>query len=576
MARGQRPRPKSHTIKPKFDPSQYEIDASIYTDVPDYSKLRTTADLVSFMHAEKNVSIDARLLCYESKFARMSVRNFERSSFLETYRRAEQISKNKFKEAVDCFALDGGYSTSNAGLVGDDFVPMMGGPFFKQLYLHDYLKMNGLCFQAYNHDPIAHSIVQMYRDFTLGRGFRVDCDDAKALGMWRAFEEVNDLQSIMNHVAIELSIYGETMLWKLPNNETKIAQQILPGQAPPTGLIPRVRLIDPSVIWEIVTFPEDITRVLYYQWVSPTQYQIYTGTDANKPVPSLKFIYQQIPADQIIHVKINQVSNEKRGRSDLFPILGYLKRLRDSVNYKIIQEQKNSAWGIDTTIEGNDTDLDNYVADQQSLGTIPPAGSDFVHTSKVKREYLANQGGRGTSSGGAFDWCMSMIAAGSGIPISYFGTHLSGGQTRASALVATEPVAKRFEMRQTVYEGIIQKLIKSYFESMGMKNIPEFKVTFPEIITQDRSAKLKDISFAEEMQWITKEDAAVIAAKELQITDYDYSETQEQIKAEEPAPMMNPLSGPGLAKPAGDEEKPDKPSAVTSDERKSISDSSGY
>ena len=74
------------------------------------------------------------------------------------------------------------------------------------------------------------------------------------------------------------------------------------------GLIPRVRLIDPSTVWEILTPPEDINQPIAYQQVFPTQYQIYTGIDKGGVVPSSKFIMQQIPAEEVLHFKINCVS----------------------------------------------------------------------------------------------------------------------------------------------------------------------------------------------------------------------------------------------------------------------------
>ncbi|NDD54406.1 hypothetical protein EBZ39_11120, partial [bacterium] len=347
-------------------------------------------------------------------------------------------------------------------------------------------------------------------------------------------------------VATELSVNGEIMIWKLPQNETKIVQLPYPGQPVPKGMIPRIRLLDSTVFWEIVTVPEDITNVLYYVWVSPTQWQIYTGLDNNSMVPSSKFIFQTIPADQINHYKVNAFSNEKRGRSDLFSVLGFLKRLRDSVNYSLIALQKQASWCIDTTVEGNQADINNYISDQASIGTVAPAGSEFVHSAKIKREY---KGVEGTGKGGGnvtFEWALSCVASGMGIPISYFGTHLSGGQTRASAIVATEPVAKRFEGRQKVYERIILDLWDHLMESFGIEGA-ECEVTFPEIVTADRSQKLQDLAFSENMKWISNERAANMAAKEFNITDYLYEE--EKAKAEaDPAPAAaSPLTSPGVA-----------------------------
>ena len=431
------------------------------------------------------------------------------------------------REAEDAFGVDaGGYG--DPGLVGqNDFVPLLGGPFYKNLYFYDYIRQANAAFWAWNHDPIAHQALNIIRDFTLGRGYRIDCDNEAALAVWRAFEKVNDVQGLMKQIALEIALYGETMVWKLPNNQTKIVQHPTIGQEIPKGLIPRVRLIDPTVIWEIVTWPEDVSKILYYVWVAPTQFQVYSGLEKDKPVNSFKFIFQTIPPEQINHYKVNQVSNEKRGRSDLFPVLGFLKRLRDSVSYSVVSLQKQAAYCIDTTVEGSQADIQAYIDDQQANGTIAPAGSEFVHTSKIQRKYMGVEGGK-IGANPTFEWCMSMIASGMGIPISYFGTHLSGGQTRASAIVATEPVAKRFEMRQAVYERIITDLWDYVMDWAGFGHV-ECEVTFPELITQDRSQKLKDLMGAESAGWISKERAANMAAKELNITNYDYSEEKQDI-----------------------------------------------
>lgn len=541
-----------------FDPNTYEFDES-FKNASSAIEAHTIHELVKFAESGE-CDIDARVLV-ANQSGRLGVKKMTAKEFIEASK--SEPGKIKFKEAaVDTFLTDD-YSF-NAGMVGQDFTPLLGGPFFKQLYITDYLRMISACFYAYNHDPFARAIVQITRDFTLGRGWRADSENPTALALWNAFEEANDLISMFDHISTELSTYGETMVWWLPNNNAKIAFNIGPGQTVPKALIPRVRLIDPSCIWDICTYPEDITRVLYYQWVAPTQYQIYTNADkkTGERVPSTKFIYQQIPGDEVMHVKVNSVSNEKRGRSDLFPVLGYLKRLRDSVNYGVISMQKNMAWSVDTTIEGSQADIDAYQRSMQELGTIPMAGSEFVHSKKVERKYLANEGGKSQSSP-IFDWCLSCIAAGTGIPVNYFGTHLNGGSTRASALVATEPVTKKFEKRRQVYEMLLKKMSRRLLDRYGIKDEIEF--TFPELVSQDRSAKMKDMAMAQTMGWIKDHKLAPLAAKELDITDFDITKdlgSPQQATAASPT-MTNPLTTPG-------QNTTPQPSAVTNDMRKAV------
>lgn len=513
----------------------------------DPNQVRTVAEMVACLEANPDVQLDARVLAYNPTTKQFGIKKIGRDEFLESFKKGEANFEGvDLREGgYDAFSTDIGDQTTS-GMIGQDYVPLLGGPFYKQLYFYDYIRQANAAFYAYHHDPIAHQAVNIIKDFTLGRGFRVDSDNDAALALWRAFEKVNKLQEQMEQIATELSVNGEIMIWKLPQNETKIVQVPYPGQPVPKGLIPRVRILDSTVFWEIVTVPEDITNVLYYVWVSPTQWQMYTGLQNNSMVPSSKFIFQTIPADQINHYKVNAFSNEKRGRSDLFSVLGFLKRLRDSVNYSLVALQKQASWCIDTTVEGNQADINAYIQDQASIGTVAPAGSEFVHSAKIKREY---KGVEGTGKGGGnvtFEWALSCVASGMGIPISYFGTHLSGGQTRASAVVATEPVAKRFEGRQKIYERIILDLWDHLMESFGIQGA-ECEVTFPEIVTADRSQKLQDLAFAENMKWLSNERAANMAAKEFNITDYIYEQEKEK-EQEDPAPQVTmPLSSPGAS-----------------------------
>lgn len=568
-------KPVARTIK-NTKLKQYDYDDRNYQAMNvDLENVKTVPELVALAESDKGIEIEAVVYGVEKGTGKAKPFKLNTKQFVEAYKKNSR--KRTFRESVDFFGSD---TSPSVGGIGDDFTPLLGGPFNKQLYLHDYLRMHATCFQASTHDPVLRTAVDIINEFVLGRGFRVDTDNEAALILWRAFEEANDLQNYMRNFNRELTIYGEQFVWWLPGVQ-KIAYDVAPGQEPAKAIIPRIRPIDPSTVWEIVTYPEDITRKLYAQLVFPTQYQIYTGNDGGRPVPSTKFIYQQIPAEQFDHYKINAVSNEKRGRSDLFPVLGYAKRLRDSVNYSIIGLQKSTAWSMDTEIDGNQQDIDNYIAQQEAAGTIPPPGSEFVHSTKVKRSYLSNEGASRSGNSQAFEWCLSMISTGLGIPQSYFATHLSHGSTRATAVVATEPVTKKLEMRQQILEDVIKDMAKRLFEMFDID--ADIEVTFPDLITQDRSAKLKDLALAENMEWISGKTAASVAAKELGISKFEYEQEQAQIKDEKakdefPVPQQavsSPLTAPPGMK-SSPEPRVDPNSALTSQDRKAVKDSGGF
>lgn len=548
--------------------NSYEIDTAFYP-ASSIDDVHTTAELIHYAENDKSVDIEGRILCLTEDGVKH--KRLDKKQFIEAFKNNDK-NPARLKESFDSFGQ--GDSSVGGPLVGEDFIPLLGGPFNKQLYMQDYLRQHTAAFHAANHDPFGKRIINTIRQFVLGKGYRIDVvggkDEELGIGVIRALEKQNDLKQLMHYICTELSEYGEVMIWRLPNHQSKIEWQLRAGQESPKALLPRYRLIDPSTVWEIVGYPEDINRPLFFQVVAPTQFQLYTAPD----VPSLKFIVQQIPADQVFHYKVNVVSNEKRGRSDLFPLLGYFKRMRDLANYRVIREQKNAAWSIDTTVEGNDQDIQDYIDSMEQLSTIAPAGSDFVHTSKVKREYLGNQVG---ASGDltSFEILMNMIAAGSGIPVSYFGVTGVSGQSRATALVGTEPVAKMMEERQQLLESILRRIVDDTLDSIGLD--VEFEITFPEIITQDRSAKIKDVIIAETKGYLSKERSASITAKELGITDYEFDAEQARIKEEkaegleEPNLIISPLTMGMSPSSQPSDDKTNKPSAVTSQDKRAVS-----
>lgn len=547
-----------------FDAEKYEYrEDFVPANINNPMEIHTTGELIEYLEKNKKAEIEARVLGMQNGEKAMVKMN--RTQFLEAAKKRES---KKLREAFDGFGYDDSSTGVSPGLIGQDFTPLLGGPFNKQLYYRDYLRMISTCFFAYHHDPVARDVVSIITDFTMGRGFQLVAKDPRHQVLWDAFAEVNRIHEQLDHAASELSIYGEIMFWWLPGNETRISFNPVAGEKVPRGILPRVRLLDPSNIAEIITVPEDIWTPLYYVWLAPTQYQMYTRDNQ----PSAKFIYTQLPAKQIEHFKINSVSNEKRGRSDYFPALGYMKRLRDSVNYSLVAQQKAAAWCVDTTIKGNDSDLDQYIQAQQALGPIPPAGSEFVHTEAIEREYLSNSATGKSSDSPTFNWCLNMICMSSGIPLSYLGTHLSGGNTRASALVSTEPVAKRFERRRNVYNRIIRSLFDGLLSRFGMHG--ECDIIFPELITQDRSAKLRDLMLAQNSGWIAKSRAAALAAKEFDIQEYDYKQEREEMSNEgdvEASPTStNPLTSPG-----GAVQDQKSSGTVTGPEKKKIKDNLG-
>ena len=396
--------------------------------------------------------------------------------------------------------------------VNHEYLPLMGGPYYKQLYLYGYLDMHRKCFEAWNHNPVAHTIVNLTTNFILGRGVKGVCKNQDIQDLWDEFWEDNNMDSKIRMISNDLCIYGEVMVRCFTYGDGAML----------------IREIDPSTVWEIVTEPDDIETVYYYHQQYSTAYQLYTPQD----IPITQYIIRQIPANEMIHRKINCVSNEKRGRSDLFSVLGWLKMLKDYYTSKVVRAQIQCNFVHKVTLKGSDSDVATF---QANLKEPPQPGAYWIQNESFDLEPMAVSIGSGQHDTDG-EMLLTLIATGVNIPKEFLG--LSQASTRATALVASEPSTKKFQDRQAVMESILTEIYDKFLDALGeqIAGIPDeeldIEFTFPEIASEDRSSKLKDLALAESMDWVSKETIANIAGKELQITTYDYDEEKAQIAVE--------------------------------------------
>lgn len=390
-----------------------------------------------------------------------------------------------------------------------EYTPIMGGPFYRQLYMFDHLRMIAVSFEAYHHNPYAHRIVNVFCELTHGRGFQLSSRDPEYLEQVEEVVRQLDLRRLVFEWRRERLIYGELLL----DNR-------------------KWQSIDPSTVWDIITEPDDITKPLYYFQSYPTAYQTFTGyrvpgvQDSEKAAP-MKYIVRQLPFDQVLHFKSECVTNEKRGRSVLFPILGWLKRHRDTANAVAVRLQLEASFIFDDTIEGSEQDVLDHLT---RFSGMPVAGSVFAHTAGVKRAAMPVMAQAAT---GAFREALQefvcIMASSVGLPKEYMNiTGRSGG--RAGALVGVEPVNKVVERYQLEDAEVIHSVLKIELPRRGIVyDRRMIEVIFPSVTKDVTSEVIKNVQAAEAQGYISKRTAGKMAATELNIPSYDYDEEQKQM-----------------------------------------------
>lgn len=474
---------------------------------------------------------------------------------------SESWKKAKLLETfpVDSFSTGEDFGSFAGQAPNNEFIAVMGGPFSKQLYLYDYLLAHAECFEAKNHNPLAKAIIDMITFFTMGKGAKIKFKNPKVQDLWNAQAKAANFDHRMHQDCDSLTWAGELMTRKVA-----------------AGKDMQFKQIDPSTVWEIVTNPADVEERYYFHRQFPTQYQlIYKPGDVTS-----EYIVDDIPAEEMLFLPINNVPGEKRGRSDLFSVLGWLKMFKDFYAAAIVAQQVQASYALRKTVKGNQADVDRITGDQTTQ-RVPPPGSIIVENESVTTEYLTPKAG-GAATDNIGEAIRSIIATGVGLAPEYLGV---GGKasTRATAITKSEPAAKKFEDRQMVMErwmrmeidswmafateqmpkagprpaslGKLKEALKALdFKRMAreasalvtMGEVDEqvdlsYEVIFPEISSEDRSAKLKDIATAMSLRSISHETASVMIAKEMGLTNYNYEDEKEVIRQELADKELEPL-----------------------------------
>lgn len=301
-----------------------------------------------------------------------------------------------------------------------------------------------------------------------------------------------------------------------------------------------------------------------------TQYQLpYTDfKGVHLDIPLQQYVVEQLPPTEVWHGKLNVTAYEKWGRSDFFCALGTLKRLRDWMNAVTLRDllQANLVWKM--KIHGDDSDVQAFVNDP-SNSQLPPFAGTWVENDGLDLEPMhvdVATGGRGMGQGSAGNFLIAMYAASQQFPSNYFNLQ-SGGSTRATALVASEPVAKKIATRQQFLRGLLDHLFEEVMKCAmeagridsktlgGDDADPEW--TFPGTFEEDRGAKFRDVSAAVDRRAISHRRAATVMSQELGFEEYDYDEEQAEIAKD--------LKNPNLQAPLLPVEPPTQKSAPPSE-----------
>ncbi len=217
-----------------------------------------------------------------------------------------------------------------------------------------YQELHNECYEAYNANPLANTIVETITNFTLGRGVLVSAANRRVQRVLDAFwrDPDNHMDSRIYDLCMELSVYGEQFIRFFVN--------------PIDGSV-KIGQIDPSTIDEIETDPDNIEKPLRFH---------------QRPVGSSSGAFDTDgrwfeAGREVVQFAIHKVSNAKRGRSDLATLLPWLRRYKDWLTDRVRLNKYKTAFLWDVKLLGADA---RAVEQKRMQYAYPPEpGSVIIH-----------------------------------------------------------------------------------------------------------------------------------------------------------------------------------------------------
>lgn len=486
---------------------------------------------------------------YHPKLTLKHLKPGEMAGYLrEADKLAEKLKLNVTYLREDVFGSPQGFNqdglaTTATGLVGvGQSLPYPPWPYTRQMYMPDQWFMISRATNAYNYSPLARAGVNLKTAFIIGNGPRISLgENVKAQQIWdevaRRIKFIERLRKWDRMITVNGEFFVESFVDKQGR--------------------PDFRSIDPGTVWEIITEPRDIEIVYGIHLLYTTQFQ-YTSTGARgEQVPVSEWVYEIIPPDNIKHLKLNVQENEKRGRSDLLPILSVVQWFNDYLQYAVTQEMVQAAYAWDITLKNADaSDIAAISANNDVV--FPKPNSTFLHNEDVTRTATQHTGRLGTQ-GTTFEALLTTFALGLGIAKEYMGASERG--SRAAAITATEPTVKMFQERRSLWEDVIRAMVKFACKTSGIEVLDDqIEVTWPEIAPEDVSKKLANVLQLVENKLITKRRGAMMLTKDFDITNYDYeTEMKDVLEEMQNDPLIQMVYPQQFKAPTGGGDAPGAP-----------------
>lgn len=430
------------------------------------------------------------------------------------------------------------------------------------------------CHSAYSRNPIAKRAIHYMSAFTVGDGFNLNCKNEEVEKVLQDFIDSPDnaIREFERQAVHQLLIDGELFLRFFTGTDDAKGQVVM---------VP----LRPWEIQYIHTEPGFFRRPLKYRL------QPYTQYNTDDPGSNVPVAASDIPAKEVIHVAINRLGYELRGKPEMYSALPWLRAHKEWQENRARQNHWRGAllWWVKIA-----SSVPGVIAQKVAQYQKPPTpGSVAVTSDKEEWNVLNNPVGANDASEDGRQLKIMALNGLGGIP-----EYMTGdGQNANLATTKSQqlPVLMTFRELQTilveqiwlpVFKRVIQNAIDAdllplEIESMDTtgKNVTDkdgkneivdtldaFSVEYEPLSTQEPFTLAQALQIADQNQWVSKQTASTEMG-------FDYAQEKERIETEQQENMDKVAKGivpppPGFVPPGMEDDPNADPSKAGNDTSK--------
>lgn len=364
-------------------------------------------------------------------------------------------------------------------------------------------RMQDIAVYLYDSNPIAHRIIELTKDFVVGDGFTFKANDPKVQKVLDDFwnDPVNNFEMKQDNKVKELSLFGEQIYPVFVNKHN--------------GHV-RLGYIDPTMIKKVKASkknPEVLEQIILKQNAKGESkaYNVINFDDRKTSETNGKLV------GEIFYFSINKVSSSLRGRSDLLCLSDWIDGYDQFLFARLERANILNAFVWDVELQGaNEKTLEEFLKKQAT----PKSGSIRAHNEKVKWTAVTPKLEANDASNEARLFKMQILG-GAGYPEHWFAE--GSTTTRATALEMGLPTFKKLKNRQKFFKLMFTFMFNFVIDqaiiagTLDEKVDKTFQVIPPELIIKEKDIYTwgiervsNGLAKAQELGWVTKEEAAAI------------------------------------------------------------------